>query len=196
MKKLTITLLIYLSFFAQSFSQSQDLSISEVVTSTLKKDVLFGNAQTWITKSFGDYKSVVQFEDKNSGKIIIKGNSKLDVRSSHEFKFLIEINVKDEKYKIDISDIEICTGLYRCENQYYTDNRLLVVIDNQKREYESKLAIDSLKMSKKELKKHTEELYALKEHLDSDLFIKNKISNTLNRSIDSLKEIMKKDSDF
>lgn len=188
--------LLGLLILTKSFSQSQDLSVSEVVTSTLKKDVLFGNAQTWITKSFGDYKSVIQFEDKSSGKIIVKGNAELDIRSSPEFKFLIEINIKDEKYKIDVTDIEICSGLYRCENQYYTDDRLLVIIENVKREHQSNISIDTLKMSKKELKKYHIDFISSKENVEHYLFIKSKITSILNSSINSLKEAMKKDSDF
>lgn len=52
------------------------IEFSEIVEAvSLSKDQLFSNAQTWIANTFGDYKNVIQFEDKETGKLILKGNS-------------------------------------------------------------------------------------------------------------------------
>lgn len=185
-----------LLIFVKSYSQSKDLSVSEVVTSTLKKDVLFGNAQTWITKSFGDYKSVVQFENKDQGKLILKGTSKLTDRFHPLFKYIIEIQVKDSKYMYSVSDINICSGIDICRDMYFSDDRLLEVIEEQSLAIDSMSLKDVKLLSKKELREFNEKLEKAKVSLGSDLFIRTEIKEKVKNICASLKEEMKKDSDF
>lgn len=102
---------------------------SEIVEVANKKDALYKNAQTWITKSFGDYKSVIQFEDKSEGKLIIKAFSKLEAFLSDRLNYTITIDCKDNKYRCVISDI------YQSPSQFPTDRfpieRLNEMIDKE-----------------------------------------------------------------
>lgn len=89
-------------------------SYTEVVESKLSKDNLFSNAQEWVAKTFGDYKSVIQFENKDDGKLILKGFSSIDYvaktsisSTTEKLKYIITIECKDLKYRFIISDIEI-----------------------------------------------------------------------------------------
>ncbi|MDR1091171.1 MAG: DUF4468 domain-containing protein [Prevotella sp.] len=88
--------------------------ISEIVEINLAKDKLYSNAQEWITKTFGDYKSVIQLEDPSNGKLIIKGNSKIKYvaqgslgATKEKMNYAITIDCRDNKYRYAISDIEI-----------------------------------------------------------------------------------------
>ena len=62
-------------------------------------------AKEWVAKSFGDYKSVLQFEDDKNHKIIVKGFSEMsdDSKLSHT----ITIDSKDERYRVQITDLQI-----------------------------------------------------------------------------------------
>lgn len=46
---------------------------TKICTSNVPKMLKYSNAKAWIAKTFGDYKSVVQLEDQESCKIILKG---------------------------------------------------------------------------------------------------------------------------
>lgn len=82
----------------------------------------FSNAKSWIAKSFGDYKRVVQFEDVQKCKIVLKG--KLPPRHDMDTKrtipekliiyylntqmeFTLSIESKDNKYRLKFEDIMI-----------------------------------------------------------------------------------------
>lgn len=59
-------------------------------------------AKEWAAKKFGDYKSVLQFEDDQTHKIIIKGHS--DVYKGN-LSYTITIDSKDDKYRVKIEDL-------------------------------------------------------------------------------------------
>ena len=124
MKKIII-LIAFISI--QYYVYSQEIKtdengneyVSEIVEIELSKEVLFSNAQEWIAKTFGDYKSVIQFEDKESGKLILKGKSGVDYVENHSssgfsimmveemIKYTITIECKDNRYRYTISDFII-----------------------------------------------------------------------------------------
>ena len=65
------TLIITLSLLISSYTFCQTPSSfdrEEVVEVKNTKAKLYANAQTWIAKTFGDYKAVIQFEDKEQGR--------------------------------------------------------------------------------------------------------------------------------
>ena len=88
-----------------SFVFPSDVSISTKMT----------NARTWIAKTFGDYKSVLQFEDPDNHRIVIKGLSDLyskrnfDTGGSEAYsaKYTITFDFKDDRYRIAFDDVEI-----------------------------------------------------------------------------------------
>ena len=76
-------------------------------------------AKEWIAKTFGDYKSVLQFEDDNNCKIIIKGFTQLPTeedavisaimidKTKPQLKYSITIDSRDDKFRIKVEDIHI-----------------------------------------------------------------------------------------
>ena len=82
----------------------------------------FRNAKSWIVKSFGDYKSVIQFEDAEECKLIIKG--KLSPRHDMDTKrtipdkmiiyylnsqmeFTLTFEAKEDRYRLKFEDITV-----------------------------------------------------------------------------------------
>jgi len=71
------------------------------------------NAQTWIAKTFGDYKAVLQFEDAENGKINIKGESDIPayplsrVNQSGSIDYMLTIECKDSKYRYTLNILRL-----------------------------------------------------------------------------------------
>lgn len=86
------------------------------------------NIKTWVATTFGDYNSVLQFEDVATGRIIIKGktalkenNSNIDIGlsslginfelyTSSQYSFTMIFDVKDEKFRIKIENVKYMVG--------------------------------------------------------------------------------------
>jgi hypothetical protein len=140
---LTILLICYVSIEASA--QSPDLpksaegkvAFETVIDSPLKKEALYKNAQTWIAKTFGDYKSVIQFEDKEAGRLILKGNSDLITLYHPKFRYVITIDVKDAKYRSVLTDLELGFGFrgesisYHPYDQMKSDNQVMADYDGK-----------------------------------------------------------------
>ena len=95
--------------FSQDFSidvESISDELSRVYeTSANQASVKHILAKEWVAKTFGDYKSVLQFEDDNACKIIVKGFSPMSDDS--KLSYTITIDSRDDKYRVVISDLEI-----------------------------------------------------------------------------------------
>lgn len=112
MKKIFCILLLLTATiisFAQDFSidiKSISDELSRVYeTSANQASVKHILAKEWVAKTFGDYKSVLQFEDDNACKIIVKGFSPMSDDS--KLSYTITIDSRDDKYRVVISDLEI-----------------------------------------------------------------------------------------
>lgn len=143
------------------------------------------NAKEWVAKTFGDYKSVLQFEDDENYKLIIKGFSNLITKNSSEANGLVNITVipkmsytltidcKDDKYRIKIEDINFkidrTFSVLGNGNHSTTDCDYFTFIKNDSLESAAKImivsedvkrmeSIDTSSMKKKELEKHNLEL--------------------------------------
>ena len=85
---------------------------SEVIECNATKDYLFQNAKKWAVSTFYDYKDVLQFEDKEIGRLIVKGIYKPGTignvlnKESEEFRFTITFDFKDNKYRYKINGFE------------------------------------------------------------------------------------------
>lgn len=80
---------------------------TQVVEVKNSKDALFKNAQSWIAKTFGDYKSVIQFEDKEAGRLILKGvTDGVNNIMTKSFRYVITIDTKDNRYRCQIGEVE------------------------------------------------------------------------------------------
>ncbi len=86
--------------------------IYEVIDSTVKgtKEEILGKAKIWVSHSFNDGKSVIEIDDNVNGKLIVKGNSlvpsKLILAPIERMNFTIEFSFKDNKYRIQIYNID------------------------------------------------------------------------------------------
>lgn len=85
---------------------------SEVIECSLSKDVLFQNAKKWAVSTFYDYKDVLQFEEPELGRLIVKGIYKPEAlgnvinKESEEFRFTITFDFKDNKYRYKVNGFE------------------------------------------------------------------------------------------
>lgn len=80
MKKL-ILLILTTSITLTVFGQEID-SINEkqqVVETNLSKSLMWINLKKWVSSTFKDYKSVVDFEDKEVGVMTLKWNSPISI---------------------------------------------------------------------------------------------------------------------
>ena len=77
------------------------------------KDKLYSNALEWIALNFKDATSVIKLQDKDAGKIIAKGMTRLsysykwlgsDMVSEYNQFFTIDISLKNNRYKIVFTD--------------------------------------------------------------------------------------------
>ena len=69
---------------------------------------LYSRAYEWVAKNFKSAQDVIQMQDKESGKIIAKGNVKAFIKKypqGHN-SFTLSIYVKDGKYKYDITNFK------------------------------------------------------------------------------------------
>jgi hypothetical protein len=69
---------------------------------------LYFRAYEWIAKNYNSAQNVIQMQDKEAGKLIVKGRTKAYFKG-HEFGWIthtLSIYVKDGKYKYDITDFK------------------------------------------------------------------------------------------
>ncbi len=81
----------------------------KVNESSLTATQLMNNARKWIAINFGDYNTVVKLDDQEGKNIIVKGitNKKSkDSALTYKYDFTLELNFRDEKYRIKIFDIK------------------------------------------------------------------------------------------
>lgn len=115
----SLLLIALISSSALAQIKPEDIPLEPQVSHVFYSDndisTKMANAKSWIAKAFGDYKSVLQFEDNDKYRIIIKGVS--DFESSHNFEtggydneyvnFTITFDFKEDRYRILIDDIKI-----------------------------------------------------------------------------------------
>lgn len=122
MKKLII-LVALVSISVISFGQleQKDLvfennSFSHVFETKVSPATQYLNAKQWIAKTFGSYKAVVQFEDENAHKIILKGKIVSKDNEINEtmkkwfqdkvtYSFTMTIDIKEGRYRVKIEDV-------------------------------------------------------------------------------------------
>jgi len=122
-----IIILTMISF--QTFSQEYELeekAVSGIFEMEGKdKSELFSSINKWISINYNSAKNVIQMNDNESGTIIIKGinevvykntwkslypnNKYITEYSTTKFNHLIEINIKDNKYRVIYKIIDIAS---------------------------------------------------------------------------------------
>jgi hypothetical protein len=84
----------------------------------IKKEMLYAASKKWISDSFTHSKAVTESEDIETGQIIGKGTANVTTKSNswmlagylYKLEFNIQINCKDDKYRIRIYDITTNTS--------------------------------------------------------------------------------------
>jgi hypothetical protein len=68
---------------------------------------LYSRAYEWVVKTYNSPKDVIQMQDKESGKIIVKASSKARITKydSGYNLYTFSIYVKEGKYKYDVTDL-------------------------------------------------------------------------------------------
>lgn len=142
MKKIAIVLLV---LFSSANMKGQDFavdvqSIETVLTKVYNTSVNDAKqkhllAKEWVAKTFGDYKSVLQFEDDEAYKIIVKGFSPMSDDS--KLSYTITIDSKDDKYRIIISDLSI--------KDYILQTSRMLKLDESETELLMKLGLNDAK---------------------------------------------------
>lgn len=116
-----ISILLFISFlqgilYAQEF-KIEDKTITGIFEAKEKnKSDLFSSINKWISINYNSAKSVIQMNELESGTIIVKGINEVQFRNPYKqlypndkyiseisavnFNHLIEINIKDNKYRI------------------------------------------------------------------------------------------------
>lgn len=88
--------------------------IEQIATSkdsTIKKERLFSVAKDWVSRTFKSSKSVIDYEDKEEGKLICKGITKqsfkamLGGRDEITLNFTLDFTFKDGKYRMQIYNL-------------------------------------------------------------------------------------------
>lgn len=92
-------------------------AFEHVFQSTIPANIKQLNAKQWIAKNFGDYKSVLQFEDDVNHRIIIKGSMAivdetggkdgLTVETKHTLFFTFTIDSKDDRFRARLEDMSV-----------------------------------------------------------------------------------------
>lgn len=121
-------LLLFLIISTNAFTQTldkydlinekfSDCSYSKIYNDSTPKSIKFSNTKEWIAKTFGDYKSVLQYEDAENCKIIIKGISALRDIISYDGKtriiekpdllFTLIVECKDDKYRLKFENMTV-----------------------------------------------------------------------------------------
>ena len=107
MKRLGFILLsicIGLSTSAQVLSKEDititDNSFSYVYQTDVPLTKLFGKVNQWVARSFKDYKSVIQYEDKENYRLIMKGILLLDEGWADDLNVSLTFDCKEGKYRV------------------------------------------------------------------------------------------------
>lgn len=115
----TLTTVIGLVAISTNLLTAQDLPIDKktgtitftdvvyVDDSTTTKDQLYSSAREWFARTFKSSQSVLQMDDKESGKLIGKGNLPIKggmYLADGRVDFTISIYLKDGRYKYVITD--------------------------------------------------------------------------------------------
>lgn len=129
---------------------TKDVSI--IGTCELTKKDKYSNVKEWVAKTYGDYKSVVQYEDAEECKIIIKGISQLKSEESSAFdglvhtklnpslNYTITIECKDDKYRFFMDGISVgvvkessvvLSSPTKTRNQYDINEYVNLLVDGE-----------------------------------------------------------------
>jgi len=106
-----------ISKYGLTFEKFENNSYTHIVQdSTVSKAQKLSNFKEWATKTFGDYKAVLQYEDADNCKLIIKGKLPLDeviefagryrIFYNSVLSFTLSFDGKDNKYRLKFENMD------------------------------------------------------------------------------------------
>ena len=154
MKKLVLVWLCALPLicFSQEVDELKNTILAEkteyIEDVDLSKNELWLNLKTWISGTFNKYKGVVDLENEEAGRIILK--SKVKVNSDQEclghygimdafFSFSLQVDCRDQKYRITIFDRSIDFSA-KSTNSKGAPSKTLKLLISQGEDWVKKLA--------------------------------------------------------
>lgn len=127
-------------------------SFEQVFQSAIPANIKQLNAKQWVAKNFGDYKSVLQFEDEANHRIIIKGTMTivnetggkdgLTIETNHSLSFTFTIDSKDDRFRARIEDMNV----HMIRNAYILGRKSNLTDKNLSCDEYLDLATDTLKI--------------------------------------------------
>lgn len=196
-------------------NEEKDVEFKEVVNSDLSSDQLYSNAREWTTRTFQDYKNVIQLEDNNNKKLILKGrlptnsynkeHSIISQKIDEYINFILSIECKDNKYKYILNQTSLSlviqtATIFDTYEEFNENESLLkkeVEINNcttKILEYDLQLinlqAKDESNMKKKELKEHRETIAQIEKWRAYAIIAKKDLINQNNNNIDILHRLI------
>lgn len=106
MKRFLLPLLMLVSSFASAQVLTKDdvaiqnNSFSYIYQTDVPLTELFGKVNQWVAKSFNDYKSVIQYEDKDNHRLIVKGMIVSNGVWEENLNFAMTFDCKEGKYRV------------------------------------------------------------------------------------------------
>lgn len=199
MKRLLLfILLLPLAVTAQtSFpidSTSGKIRYTEVVEVKNSQKALFKNAQTWVTQTFKNYKSVVQLDDAANGKLILKGISNVGDYINEYVSYTLQIDCKDNKYRYIISDL--VTNDRRFGPTGFPlefMSKMEIEAESDKKKLDEAIQAETRKSELRKLeKKKAEDL----DRQNRNTVLNRSVHKEISSLVESLKKTMKIEDDF
>lgn len=210
-------------FLCGNIALSQEINVSEiedtymyVKESTVPVSQKFLNAKVWIATTFGNYNSVMQFEDSENFKIIIKGISKLPEEKTEDPIFQLPLRIKpslyytmtfdfkEERYRVKFEAIN-------CHSIWITDvlgetvrteqnqnikqfcspvNRPQIELESKTRELNNMNGADVESMSRRERQKHDSEVQKLESEIAKLEVRASAVDNLYKKREESIEKIL------
>lgn len=103
-------------------SENPEGVVSYVGALTNKQSLAFTYAKQWVSKTFNNYKAVVQLEDNDNYKIVLKGTSLIfqkntketfaNTETSGRLYYTVTIDVKEGKFRIKFEDMSVKRNIH------------------------------------------------------------------------------------
>lgn len=159
--------------------------------------VLFDAAQAWAIKTYKNYKAVLQSEDKESGKIIIKPTSAIyDSPTTNLYQYILTIECKPNRVRYRATDINAGYSRYGAAEALLPVNFLYkMCLDHQKKIAELPKQIESSD-NRKEKKQLSEDLKKAQTSLGYEVPVLSQIDRFITDNLSSLKKALLNAKDF
>lgn len=108
-----LTVLLVVTSCASTLPPKEERSLTFVEDTKVDKNTAYTNSLSWIAKNFGNSNEVIKSQDKDTGTIILKGNTACNIFrqagdiNDYNLQFFLELNLKDNKARFQFEDLFI-----------------------------------------------------------------------------------------